>query len=163
MVDIDSLGGTPTAADFEFAVGNDDDPSGWAAAAAPVSITVRSGAGVDSSDRVTIIWADGAIEKQWLQVTVLATTNTDLIDDDVFYFGNAIGEIGNSPTDARVTPTDEIGVRNNPASISVNPAEIDNPYDFNRDRKVSPTDMILCRNNGTSSATALQLIIPPLE
>ncbi len=163
MVDIAGLPGTLDAGDFHFTVGNDNDPSGWAAAPASESITVRSGAGVDGSARVTILWLDGAIQKQWLQVTVKATANTGLAADDVFYFGNAIGETDNSSIDAKVTPADEIAVRNNPASISVNPAEIDNPYDFNRDRKVSPTDAILCRNNGTNSATALQLITPPLE
>ena len=163
MVDIAGLPGTLDAGDFHFAVGNDNDPSGWAAAPASESITVRSGAGVDGSARVTILWQDGAIQKQWLQVTVKATANTGLAADDVFYFGNAIGETGNSATDAEVTPTDEIAVRNNPASISVNPAELDNQYDFNRDRKVGPTDAILCRNNGTNSLTALRLITPPLE
>ena len=135
--------------------------SGWVAAPAPQSITVRSGAGVDGSDRVTILWPDGAIQKQWLQVTVKATANTGLVADDVFYFGNAIGETGNSGTDAEVTPTDNINVRNNPHTLAVNPAAIDDVCDFNRDKKVGPTDSIICRNNGTSSQTALQLITVP--
>ena len=163
MCDIAGLPSTLDAGDFHFVVGNDNDPSGWAAGPAPESITVRFGAGVDSSDRVTIIWADNAIENQWLQVTVKATGNTGLAADDVFYFGNAIGETGNSATDAEVTPTDEIAVRNNPHTLGVNPANIDDTCDFNRDRKVSPTDQIICRNNGSNSATALQLITPPLE
>ena len=50
--------------------------------------------GTGGSDRVTIIWDDNAIEKQWLQVTVKATDNTGLVADDVFYFGNAVGEAG---------------------------------------------------------------------
>ncbi len=162
MVDIAGLGGTPTAADFEFRLGNDNDPSSWSAGAAPDSITVRSGAGIDSSNRVTIIWADNAIENQWLQMTVKATANTGLAADDVFYFGNAIGETGNSPADAQVTPTDEINVRNNPHALGANPASIDEVCDFNRDRKVGPTDAITCRNNGSNPATALGLITPPL-
>jgi hypothetical protein len=161
MVDIANLPGTPTAADFTFKVGNDSTPGSWVNAPAPTSITVREGAGVDGSDRITIIWADNAIQKQWLQVTVKATTATGLASDDVFYFGNAIGETGNSATDATVKPTDEIGARNNPHTLGGNPAGIDDAYDFDRDRKVGPTDEIIARNNGTNSLTALKLIIVP--
>ncbi len=110
---------------------------------------------------MTIVWADNAIEKQWLQVTVLATANTGLDADDVFYFGNAIGETGNSPSEAKVTPVDKIAVRNNPHTVVLDPAGIDDAYDFNRDRRVGPTDQIICRNNGTNSMTALQLITVP--
>ena len=161
MVDIASMPGTPTAADFEFRVGNDGAPGAWPLAPAPVSVTVGAGQGVGGSDRVKIIWADNAIEKQWLQITVLATANTGLSSPDVFYFGNAIGETGNSTTDANVTPTDAVVVRNNPHTLAQNPADIDDVCDFNRDRKVGPNDAINCRNNGTSGPTALQLITVP--
>jgi hypothetical protein len=161
MVDVVSLPGTPTASDFTFKVGNDSTPAGWAAAPAPTSITVREGAGLGGSDRITIIWADNAIQKQWLQVTVKATDATGLASDDVFYFGNAVGETGNSATDATVKPTDEIGARNNPHTLGGNPAGIDDAYDFNRDKKVGPTDEIIARNNGTNSSTALKLIVAP--
>ena len=30
---------------------------------------MRAGAGLNGSDRITLIWADGVIKKQWLQVT----------------------------------------------------------------------------------------------
>ncbi len=159
MVDIADLPTTPTAADFQFKAGSNSIPSGWAAAPDPTSITVRTGAGAMGSDRVTILWADGAITNRWLEVTVKATSNTGLEDDDVFYFGNAIGETGNSASDAQVTPTDEVEVRNNPASLAINPAAVTHSCDFNRDKKVGPTDMILCRNNGTNSSTALPLIV----
>jgi len=161
MIDITGLPDTPTASDFEFKVGNDNDPSSWATAPAPLSVTVRAAAGAGGSDRITIIWADGAIQKQWLQVTVLATANTGLGSPDVFYFGNAVGETGNSTGEAEVTPTDEVAVRNNPHTLDRNPADITDNCDFNRDRKVGPTDAIICRNNGTSGPTALQLINVP--
>jgi hypothetical protein len=95
MVDIDGLadpGGLnlSTIGDyFGFKVGNDDNPDGWAPAPGPVEVDVRS---VGGNDRVTIIWADNAIEKQWLQVTVKSGTTTGLPDDDVFYFGNMPGD-----------------------------------------------------------------------
>jgi len=157
MVDIQGLAAPPSAADFEFCTGNDNDPDTWVAAPAPTSITVRTGAGVDGSDRVTIIWPDNAIEKTWLRVTVKETVSTGLGEPDVFYFGNAIGETGNSAADARVSPTDAIACRNNPHSEQ-NPAGIADVYDFDRDTHVGPTDQILCRNNGTNAASALRLI-----
>ena len=151
MVDVSFSSHTPTVSDFTFKVGNDSIPSGWPTAPAPTSVTVRTGAGASGSDRVTIIWADNAIENEWLEVTCVLT-------GDVFYYGNAIGETGDSVTDAEVTPTDEIYVRNNPATLAVSSASISHAADFNRDKKVGPTDMVLCRNNGTNSSTALQLI-----
>ncbi len=157
MVDITELAGTPTSSDFEINVGNDDAPGSWTAGPAP-SVSVRAGAGAGGSSRVTLTWADGQIVNEWLEVRVLATGNTSLSSQDVFYFGSAIGETGNSLGHAQVTADDEVAVRNNPASITVNPAEITDTCDFNRDRKVSPTDAIISRNNGTNSTTALRLI-----
>jgi len=161
ILDIANLAGTPTVSDFEFRVGNDWDPDNWPLAPAPSSITVRAGAGVGGSDRVTLIWPDNAMQKTWLRVTVKATANTGLSSPDVFYFGNAIGETGNSSSDAEVTAWDIINVRNDPHTLAVNPAEITNVCDFNRDRKVGPTDEVLVRNNATNTYTALQLISVP--
>ncbi|MBN2474271.1 MAG: hypothetical protein JXB62_06670 [Pirellulales bacterium] len=160
MVDVTWLPGMPTAADFEFRVGNDDDPAGWADAPPPDSVTVRPGDGLGGSDRLTLIWPDYAIQKQWLQVTVLATANTGLDEPDVFYFGNAVAEAGNSTTDAKVNATDMLLARNNPRTF-LNPAGIDFPYDYNRDARVNATDMLLARNNQTHFLNALKLISVP--
>ena len=160
MVDIASLPGTPAAGDFAFKVGNDNTPSGWSAAPAPTSISVRSGAGVNGSDRVTLIWANNAIQKKWLQITVKATAATGLAADDVFYFGNAIGEPGNDPSNAIVNVTDVALTRANPRS-PINPAAITFPYDYDRDGLVNVTDTAICRANQTSPITALSLISVP--
>ena len=120
------------------------------------------GEGQDGADRVTLIWEDGAIRNCWLQVTVLATDATGLAEKAVFYVGNAVGESGNSTTDALVNATDEIGARNNPHS-PFSPAAKDDHYDYNRDKLVNATDQIIARNNRTSPFTALKLITPPLE
>jgi hypothetical protein len=160
MVDIVHLAGMTGFNDFVFKAGNDNNPDGWTIAPAPASITVRARAGVDGSDRVTLIWADNAIQKQWLQVTVRSTATTGLGADDVFYFGNSIGDTGNSAIDAKVNATDEIIARNNPRAL--NQAPINSPYDFNRDSKVNATDEIIARNNATSSLTALHLASVPL-
>ena len=92
-------------------------------------------------DRVTILWADNAIDNQWLQVSVLATAHTGLLDADVFSFGNAIGEAGNAPGNAIVNATDEILARNFPHGV-LNRAAVDDLYDYNRDGLVNGTDQI---------------------
>ena len=154
MIDATGTGGAASASDFTFKVGNDSTTSGWSAGPAPASVAIRPGAGDSGSDRITITFADGAIVGKWLEVTYIAAS-------DVFYFGNAPGETGNSVTDAEVTPTDEVYVRNNPATLAVSSASISHAGDFNRDKKVGPTDQIIGRNNGTNSSTALQLITVP--
>ena len=167
MIDIANAGspGSITAADFVCKVGNNSSPNTWAAAPAPSAIQVRTGAGVGGSDRVDIIWANNAIEKHWLQVQVLANANTGLPDNfgggigDVFFWGNAVGDgdTGNSPTQAPVNATDEIGVRNNPHNFG-NPATVDDQYDYNKDRFVNATDQIISRDNSTNFLTQLKKI-----
>ena len=151
MFDVLDLPAPVLASDFKFKVGNHSNPLWWSGAPDPSSISLRKGDGENDSDRITITWPGNAIVNQWLEVTYLPA-------EDVFYFGNAIGETGDSITNARVTPTDQIYIRNNPANLTTNPASITHAGDFNRDKRVGPTDAIICRNNGTNSSTALQLI-----
>ncbi len=158
MIDVVDLPTRPVADDFLFRVGNDDDPAGWSLLRIEPTISVRAGAGTHGSDRVTIVLPDGAVRGQWLEVTTLPTTSTGLAAADVFYFGNAVGESGNSTRDAMVTSADEIGARRNPHLFD--PAAIDDVYDFNRDRLVSSTDQILVRANITIF-DALNLIRVP--
>ncbi|HEX8524490.1 MAG TPA: DUF6531 domain-containing protein, partial [Tepidisphaeraceae bacterium] len=163
MVDIQDL---PTSAkltkdDFEFYLGNSADDTFWTSAPDPVSISVRRGAGKKGSDRVTIIWKDAAILKQWLQVVVRPTDQTGLSEPDIFYFGSAPGETGNDAS-TRVNSTDEILIRWNPKTL-LNPAAITDHYDINRDKKVDGTDQVLARNNTTNLKTDLLKLKPTLS
>jgi hypothetical protein len=121
---------------------------------------VRSGAGDNGADRITLIWPDGTIEKEWLQVAVKDTAATGLKKPDVFYFGNAPGEAGNAFMNALVNASDEIEARNDPHTV-LNPAPITNRHDYNRDGFVNASDQIIARNNATTVATALRLISTP--
>ena len=158
IVDVAGLPGLPTADDFLFRVGNSADPSQWSAAPQPQSISVRPGAGVGGSARITIIWADNSIQRQWLQVTVKASANTGLKTADVFYFGNAIGESGNSTADARVDMTDQLAVRNRAYTIA-NPAPITATNDYNRDSLADWADEWLVARY--ASLDSLRLIAAP--
>src|SRR5205085_6195678 len=149
-----------SASDFAFKVGNNATPSGWANLAAAPTVSIRPGAGVGGASRVSLIWPSGTgAIKQWLQVTVKANANTGLSTQDVFYFGNAVGESGNVPGDYSVSLSDELAARNNPVSI-VPGTTVTNKYDFNRDGTVSVIDQLLSRNNITTAATKLKQITP---
>lgn len=101
MIDIANPAVTPSISDFALTVGTVQDSSTWQAAPVPTDFSVRPGEGEGGSDRVTIIWADGAIINEWLRVTVLSDTNggtLGLAEDDVFAFGNLVGDLDGSGT-----------------------------------------------------------------
>jgi hypothetical protein len=142
-IDVDRLPGTPTAADFLFHAGNTPDPGTWPAAPAPASVVIRPGAGAGGSDRILLAWGTEVVRKAWLRVTVLATAATGLAAPDVFYFGNAVGETGNSVADARVTAADALRVLGHVTAS----AAIGDPYDVNRDGRVGAADRLLVLGN----------------
>jgi len=178
IIDIGYLPAQLTAADFEFRTGNDSTPAAWSLATAPtVSIRMGAGAllpdGVTHADRVTLTWNDyyvlqagvwvlnsGGIGQKWLQVTIKANANTGLSQSDVFYFGNAIGETGDSASNAAVNIVDFGGARDNPHN-AFNRAPIDNPYDFDRDQFVNVIELGLVRDNSTNAFNDLNLITVP--
>jgi len=160
MVDLAGLpdGVTPGAGDFAFHTGNDSDPAGWTELNVEPTVTLRRGAGVGGSDRVTIIWPPGAIRNEWLQVTIPPTARFPLPTADVFYLGNAVAESGNAPERAQVTTADLLLARNNPRDVLTSPAGVTFAYDYDRDGAVNATDVLLARNNQTNFLSALNLI-----
>ncbi len=157
MIDIASPHGTISVEDFIFQVGNNNFPDTWAETPAPSSVTTRPGAGQGGSDRVEIIWPDGAIANEWLEVVVAANHHTGLAKPDTFYFGNAIGESGNSTSEAHVTGLDALAVINR--LLGANPAAtLDDPIDLNRDQSITTLDALVVINQLISTPTDLQLI-----
>ena len=77
--------------------------------------------------------------------------------EDVFYFGNAIGESGDNPANAIVDSQDELRSRTNKTGFSS--AAIDNHFDYNRDAKVNAADDLVARHN--AGGAPLLLIITP--
>ncbi len=158
MVDLTNLDTTLNANDFDFRIGNNSDPSTWQAAPEPQFVNTFTGAGTGGSTRVEIVWSDGAIANQWLQLTVKADGATQLAAPDVFYFGNAIGESGNSANDANVNSSDILGARGH---ASAGPVSITNAWDYNRDRVVDGLDVTIAQQHVTSGSAALLLITVP--
>jgi hypothetical protein len=93
---------------------------------------------------VTLVWADGAITNQWVEVTVLAGANTGLGTDDVFYVGNTVGDTnddGAVDADDLATLFGEFGLRGGTELAA----------DVNIDGRVNLTDFAIVRSNfGTS-------------
>jgi VCBS repeat-containing protein len=161
MVDVVGLPTDTTLvpSDFEFRVGRQYDVAAWSAAPPP-TITTRRGAGANGADRVTLIWPDGAVQNTWLEVRFKSGARSLLGHDDVFYFGNAIGETGSMPGNTFVTSVDVIGARDNQRG-PFDLAPIDDVYDFNRDRLVTSADVIIARDHQAGALTAIPLIAAP--
>ncbi|MCA9194558.1 MAG: hypothetical protein KDB03_22460, partial [Planctomycetales bacterium] len=155
MVDIESLAGTVSASDFVFRVGNNNTPALWALAPAPTSISVRTGAGVNGSSRVTIIWPDGAIKNQWLQVNVLPTANTGLATIDTHYWGNQVGEVGDTPGSTAVDVSDTLLITLNQTGFQTIPTS--NRYDLDRDGAVNSVDYVQSQLSQTGFITLFLL------
>ena len=163
MVDVAGLASTTLSVDdFEFRVGNSDDPSGWLLLDATSSIplptvsVVDQGAGVS---QIMLAWPDNAIENMWLQVVVLSNLATGLNTNDVFYFGNAIADTGNH-TDNTIVNLEDVGLtRINQSGFST--VGIENDYDFNRDGRVDLVDVGTARSNQSGFSPSLNLITVP--
>lgn len=159
IIDVANLDNLPRFEDYSFMVGKDGNVANWTVAPVPTYINVYPGRGPGGSTQITIIWADNAIQNEWLQVKLLANDHTNLQSDDVFYYGNAIGESGNSTTDAAVDSADELAARAHGTGLGT--AAIDNPWDYNRDKAVNTQDQLIARAH-RSGLTPLKLITVPV-
>jgi ELWxxDGT repeat protein len=124
------------ASDFVFKVGNNNIPSSWTAAPSPNAVSVRANFDFSGTDRIVIVWADGAIRNRWLEVQVLPTSRTGLTATDVFFWGSKIGDIGNpTPTTFSTTAADDAGPI---ISSGLGPAGgITNPRDIDRSNTIT--------------------------
>jgi ELWxxDGT repeat protein len=139
LIEFDGAPADPlTAEDFVFRVGREGDPADWASAPAPLEIVPLAG----SLSRYAITWTDGSIKNTWLQVTIKANARTRLAAEDVFFFGNLVGDTGDAAAIA-VNAADLVRTRN---AVGL-PASIDSAFDFNRDGVVNAADLVLVRNN----------------
>jgi hypothetical protein len=152
-------GVTFSASDFRFNVGNNSTASSWVAGPAPSAIVTWKGTNGDTF--ADIVWPNGAIRDEWLQVTVLADADTHLAANDVFYFGSLIGASGASVTNnsngllLQVTSADVEQTELNLTEQSTVP--ISNLYDFDRNGQVTSSDVEYAELNLTEQS-GLQLI-----
>ena len=128
MIDVTSLAGYVAASDFTFRVSGPD--GSWNTAPTPTSVTVRAGAGTAGGDRITIIWADGAISDKWLEVTVKQGGTIGLSQADTFCFGNLAADANG---DSRVDFSDYLSLEASFGVSGVSSADFDasGTVDFN--------------------------------
>jgi len=134
----------------------------FAATVSPTAVTVRRGAGVGGSDRVTLTWLDPnpldfspiarAVGNGWLTVTVKANSHTGLSRPDVFSFGNLIGETGD---DRKVNALDLGQVKR----LLNTSAGLDSRVDFNRDGRVNALDLGIVKKY--LNRTLAPAVLPP--
>lgn len=165
IVDIASYSGIQlTNYDLEFRVGNTNDPSNWTLIDGTgeiplptISSSPRDAVGVQ---RFTLAWPDLAIHNQWLQVTIKATSGTELDAPDVFYFGNQIADVsGATPAGQNVIVNsfDLLDIKLNQGS---NPASVGNSFDVNRSGVVDLSDLIDAKSNQATTDGLLMLAAP---
>lgn len=161
MLDIVNLKSAPDLEDFSFKSGNTDLPSLWSNTPNPVSISIRSHAGLNGSARVTLIWADASLVSSWLQIQLLAGTEAGFLLDEWYYIGNAPGETGDDSL-AHVNASDLLRIRSNLTSIFDPVATPGNLFDINRDGFVNAQDFLITRSNPTSLLDGSALNLSPM-
>ena len=157
IIDVANLEALPRLDDFVFRVGKTSDLASWTAAPTPTYVNAYPGQGPGGSTQITLIWPDNAIQNEWLEVMMPADSHLGLAADNVFYFGNAIGETGNA-SNTRVDSGDELAVRSH--GTAAGGAAITNVYDFNRDKQVDAQDEMIARSH-RSGLSPLELITIP--
>jgi hypothetical protein len=133
----------PSASDFAFRVARGTGPATRQTLTVIPTLWFRPGAGVNNTDRVEIILPESAARDAWLEVTVRAGERTGLKSPDVFYFGNLVGDTGDTRTPA-VNATDVTRTRR---AIGKTTAAALSACDFNRDGKIDAADVLIARNN----------------
>ena len=133
-----------TADDFTFEFAGAPDPTHWAPAPAPELIELRLSPIPELPARIVLTWPDGAIQNGWLRVTVKANEHTGVLADDVFTFGNLVGETGDGIAPAwRVNALDLAAVRR-----ALNAAgTLATPTDFNRDGRTNALDLAIVKRS----------------
>jgi parallel beta-helix repeat protein len=109
----------------------------------PSSITVRRGAGIDGSDRVTLIWPDGLLRNGWLGVSVRGGGGG--------WFGNLVGDAGgarypNGIGNGSVFVVNALDLAATRARLG-QAASLLSPYDYNRDGRIDALDLAAVRAN----------------
>ena len=151
-----------TIDDLELRVGNDNQTNSWSNAP-QATLNLLQGAGENGTDRLVITWPDESITQTWLEVRLLANTNTKLQADHVFYFGNMIGEVTG---DGFVSISDVFKIWNNRREPGIDTqVPVTNQYDLNQDGWVTITDVFLAWNNRAEQGidAGLSMIQPPVE
>ncbi len=144
---------------MQFAIWDGVNAAGFQATSAIPTINVFRNGGVSNSHRIKIEFPNNAIQNTWLRITLLANANTDLAATDVFYFGNAIGDVGvgnSASSGLTVVSVNSIDFATIRGSLNpFGPVAITNVYDINKDGRVDAIDTATARSYNSSRYTLL--------
>jgi len=137
-----------SASSFQFAVWSDFGTTGTPIAipnfvtrtpivGTDIAVSTIPGGGANGTGRVKIVFRDSYIQNGWLSITVLSSA-TGLAANDVFYFGNARYDVGNtiSANGVQVTSGDWTQIR---ATLS-NVPNVSSRFDVDRSGSVTSGD-----------------------
>lgn len=131
-------------------------PSLWQSAPTPKSIRVQPSTQI-APGVIAIEWEENAIAKSWLQIILRAGAGTGLLNQAVFYIGNAPGDV-DLVEPYRVTTLDVGQVR---AQVSNSVVPITNNADLNKNKRVTTEDVGLVRALVSSTIVLQSLTVPP--
>ena len=149
---------------LQFAQWNGIDVAGFTAlpvGATPTVSSIQVGGGANGSSRVFITFPNNSLRNTWLRVTVVANATNTMTQNDVFYFGNVVGDlnVGNTPTRLRVNAEDTAAIRLNQSPLPGS-ASAGNIYDLNRDGRVDAQDTFLVRANQQPLGLVAPITVP---
>jgi hypothetical protein len=164
-VDVSNLPGTTTNANFaaslQFATWDGINVAGFVLSSVVPTVNIVPGGGVGGSARANIQLPDNAVQNTWLRVTVLANASTALPTNDVFYFGNVIGDLdfGNTANRIRVNGQDAALMLAN-QSPGANSAGVTNKFDLDRNGRVNGQDTALLLANQQAAGVVAPITAP---
>lgn len=108
-----------------------------------------------STDRIELRWANNQIKNRWLRITIRATANTGLSQDQVYYLGHLQGEVDGVITAGKYTvrTADLLSVR---VAISqqVSASSVE---DIDKSGVVRVADILSARSNLTAQLTNITI------
>jgi hypothetical protein len=169
-IDLTGLPATTTssqiAASLQFANWDGIAAAGFVSlpGAAVPTVTLLPSGGTSGSARVRITFPDNTVQNTWLRVTLAANSDTGLAANDVFYFGNVIGElgVGNSTTRLSVDAQD-IALMLANQSPRPNSANATNIYDMDRNGRVNGQDYAILVANQQAAGIVAPITAPSLR
>ncbi len=108
-----------------------------------------------STDRIELRWANSQIKNRWLRITIRATANTGLSQDQVYYVGHLQGEVDGVISAGKYTVliADLLGVR---SAISQQ-VSASNVADIDKSGVVLVADILSARSNLTAQLTNITI------
>ena len=135
-------------------------PYEWPEAPNP-AISVRPGAGVNGSDRVTLTWPANTIpNRTWLLVALLSDDmggGMNLANLDAFMFGVQVGD----GTLDGFTDGGDVGITKSNPRNALNRAPVTNLYDYDKNSLVDAADVGIAKMNPSNALNRLKTITLP--